>query len=214
MTTDAQWDCKVCSRYHWGLSSTVQLTMLVSFNIRCYACWEVMILDSLRWDQAGIHRPGYHFATIAQSTYCSSCTCILVNGNWWWWCRILKGYCGTCVSSILHRAVPIHSVSHEHSDSTGLTQWRQMPTASTFAEWLSAEVDRLQFYYVMNQGHQLTHFILHPDCMYSSHWCMVLLCMCPLLLFLTVMWCQMSANSVLYASLLRCQQMHHRKAAG
>ena len=101
------------------------------------------------------------------------------------------------------------SVSHEHSDSTGLTQWRQMFTVSTFAVWLSAEADRLLFYYVTNQGHR-SAYALHPQSRWhSSHWWFYCTCACPLLLFLTVMWCQMSATSVIYVSLLHCQQMYH-----
>ena len=38
----------------------------------------------------------------------------------------------------------------------------RMPEFGTFADWLSAEADRLQHYYVTSEGKQLTRFVLKP----------------------------------------------------
>ena len=108
----------------------------------------------------------YHFTTIARSTHgsgpsktCSTCLLMVTGEDGAEYSKVPMGNVFLAYSI----SVPIHSVSHEHGGSTGLTQWRRMPTASTFAEWLSAEADRLQYYHVTNQDHQLTRFILHPD---------------------------------------------------
>ena len=43
-------------------------------------------------------------------------------------------------------------------------KWYRMPNATTFADWLSAEVERLQHYHISSQPRQLTRFTLTPDC--------------------------------------------------
>ena len=44
-----------------------------------------------------------------------------------------------------------------------LYEWYQIPESATFADWLSAEADRLQHYYVNKRG-ELTRFTLRPEC--------------------------------------------------
>lgn len=39
-----------------------------------------------------------------------------------------------------------------------------MPVATTFADWLSTEADRLQQYYVTSRQRQLTCYTLKPKC--------------------------------------------------
>ena len=45
-----------------------------------------------------------------------------------------------------------------------LFEWFRVPESATFAEWLSAEADRLNHYYVTSHERQLTRFTLKPEC--------------------------------------------------
>ena len=49
-------------------------------------------------------------------------------------------------------------------DMNRLFEWFRIPESATFADWLSAEADRMKYYYVTSQKRQLTRFILKPEC--------------------------------------------------
>ena len=55
-------------------------------------------------------------------------------------------------------------------DSSRLYEWLRMPGSATYADWLSAEADRLKYYYVTSQKKQLTRFILKPECVAATNY--------------------------------------------
>lgn len=55
-------------------------------------------------------------------------------------------------------------------DRSRLYEWFRMPGSATYADWLSAEADRLKYYYVTSQKKQLTRFILKPECVAATNY--------------------------------------------
>ena len=55
-------------------------------------------------------------------------------------------------------------------DMSRLYEWFRMPGSATYADWLSAEADRMKYYYVTSQKKQLTRFILKPECVAATNY--------------------------------------------